>query len=167
MWDDKGRRKTWNDYRKLIKSEKRKHIADLCEINRAENGVMTFRPKVSVLTDTGGHAVLFHEVCMNLIANYPELAGKQEEVGVLRVHHRLEDNHHILEVDQVDNNKIIHTWPTRLDSLDRSAEGLRMDQTAARLLHVEVHTVWVTPHPWIARMRPLWAGRRRWRQRRK
>ncbi|KAF4127769.1 hypothetical protein GN958_ATG23000 [Phytophthora infestans] len=54
LWDDKGRRKTWNDYRKLIKTGKRKHIKDLCEFNRAENGVMTFRPKVAVLTDDRG-----------------------------------------------------------------------------------------------------------------
>ncbi|KAF4138742.1 hypothetical protein GN958_ATG12059 [Phytophthora infestans] len=35
LWDDKGRRKTWSDYRKLIKSGKRKHIADLCETRMA------------------------------------------------------------------------------------------------------------------------------------
>jgi hypothetical protein len=56
-------------------------IGHKMKITGEEKGVMTFRPVTEVMPITSGAAHIFRELCLNVLAHFPELVGRQAEGG--------------------------------------------------------------------------------------
>lgn len=111
---------------------------------------------------------LFREVCLSMLAAFPELAFRRKQEDIITVAHPLNDKHHIFEVTTGKNGYgLKHTWGSSETNVKFKPETSTIRAAVARVLDAGVHEVEVPPHPALTRMLPLWADNRRWKQSRK
>jgi ribonuclease HI len=142
-------------------------VGQVMDIAGEESGIIRCRPVSVSMPMTSGDAHRFRELCLSILANFPELVGRQPETSTLLVDHELDDKHHTFEVEDMDDGHIQHTWGAERKRVSWRPITERVTQAVADFLEVKETTVVVTPHPWLTRMWPMWVGSRRWTQTRK
>jgi hypothetical protein len=142
-------------------------IGQVMTITPEADGAVVFKPTTHRLPMQSGAAHCFRELCVNLIANFPELIGRQADGNVLHVKHGGEDPHHVFEVGGSETKGITHTWGSRTVEVEWRKHEEHVEAAVARSLKMETAAVIVMPHPQLMRMQPLWTGKRRWKQSRK
>ncbi|KAE9127053.1 hypothetical protein PF010_g1549 [Phytophthora fragariae] len=167
LYDRWGNKQRWGDYKLLIEKGRTKMVQDLLRLEWKGEGTLLFVPYGEELPLQCARALLFRDLCLSLLANLPELRKQGVETDMLRVTHAVGDDHHLFEVKDGAKGMITHTWGslTKMVQWDRDSDSI--DVAVANHLEAETSSVWVLPHPWLTRMRPLWAGKRRWKQSRK
>jgi hypothetical protein len=136
-------------------------------ITSEADGAVVFKPTTHRLPMPSGDAHCFRELCVNLIANFPELIGKQPDGKILHVKHGGEDPHHVFEVGSSEPEGITHTWGSLTAEVEWRTHEEHIEAAVARSLKMEEASVIVMPHPQLMRMQPLWIGKRRWKQSRR
>ncbi|KAG1692212.1 hypothetical protein DVH05_025642 [Phytophthora capsici] len=167
LWNDQGQQRNWKDYSAVIRGAKSKRLRDLCRVTHRQRGVTTFSPCTELRAGVGRQAKQFSELCLNILATYPELACHGKEDAELRVRYGLEDQHHSFELIGEDKRVLQHSWCREVTTKALAKGQFNIQETIATILGVEENSVWVVPHPWISKLRPLWTGKRRWKQRRR
>ncbi|GMF38447.1 unnamed protein product [Phytophthora fragariaefolia] len=167
LGNSQGIQHTWKECVKWLKMVRGLKAKDVLSFGIAEDGGVIFHPQTHSMPMESRVDQMFREVCLNKVANYPELLFNRPQQNVLQVKHKLEDLHHVFLLDRGNGEQIDHSWGSELTRLpwDRSQESA--EQACARFLGVGELTVWIAPHPWLQRCMPIWAGKRRWTQNRK
>jgi len=166
LGDAQGNEVQWNHYRSIYASTAKMTVGQVMTLE-FEHGAVVFKPITHELPMRSGIAHRFREVCLSLVANFPELIGKQQDGKLLHVTHAGEDPHHVFEVGGDGPARIMHTWGTCTTEVEWSREEETIETAVARRLGTDATKVAVEPHPQLTRMKPLWTGKRRWRQTRK
>ncbi|KAG3018809.1 hypothetical protein JG687_00011830 [Phytophthora cactorum] len=161
--DAQGKERKWATYQGLLSGRKVKCIEDIVKIQYLKQGVITCIPVTWTLPLQSGQAHLFRELCLSLVAQFPELVFRQTDAPSLRVHHSLDDPHHTFWVEVVEEDAhIMHQWGSTVQRVWSSVDAVTPEAAVASHLGVDERKLWITPHPWLTKLRPLWAGKRRW-----
>lgn len=167
LWDARGERCNWGAYKKLITKVADKCVGELLQVDYSFRGTVIFRPTGRALPLDSGVASLFLEMSYNIVANFPEVMFKGGGEELVRVHHPLQDKHHIFELDQQDDGTITHSWGPTATTFQCEPGRTSVQGAVAKILNVQPEQVWLSPHPRLSRITALWAGCRRWRQSRR
>ncbi|KAF1795131.1 hypothetical protein GQ600_5290 [Phytophthora cactorum] len=140
-------------------------VRDVVKIAYRGLGQVLFTPQQHTIPMASSQAHRFREFCLSLLAQFPELSTRPTEEAALSVHHPLEDPHHRFWVGRTETGATtMHGWSTTEQELDARCDTVSLVATIAKHLNTDVKKVWVTPHPMLTGLRPLWTGKRRWTQ---
>ncbi|KAL3664812.1 hypothetical protein V7S43_009992 [Phytophthora oleae] len=108
---------------RLITGAKTLKVMDLITITTGSNGAVIFRPTALQLPLEGRQAHLLGEVCICICAIYPELGAIRRRENWLDVHHKLEDKHHVFEIDLQSTDTVVHSWGSHTTRANRKQQG--------------------------------------------
>ncbi|GMF21501.1 unnamed protein product [Phytophthora fragariaefolia] len=165
--NSQGIQQTWKECVTLLKTVSGLKIKDVLSFGIAEDGGVIFHPQTHSILMESRLAQVFREVCLNTVANYPELLFNRPQQNVLQVKHRLEDPHHVFLLDRGNGEQIDRSWGSELTRLPLDQSQESAEQACARYLGVGEMTVWIARHPWLQGCMPIWTGKRRSTQNRK
>jgi hypothetical protein len=141
LGDAQGNEVQWNHYRSIYASTAKMTVGQVITLEFEQDGAVVFKPITHELPMHSGIAHRFREVCLS--------------------------PHHVFEVGGDGPARIMHTWGTCTTEVEWSREEETIESAVARRLGTDATKVAVEPHPQLTRMKPLWTGKRRWRQTRK
>ncbi|KAG3063109.1 hypothetical protein PI125_g24402 [Phytophthora idaei] len=157
--DAQGQRRPWQGFQLLIENRGLKKMRELILVRCRRTGVVVCSPGTMALPLSSNQAHLFREIGLSIIAQFPELTYKAEETQWLQVHHGVDERQ--------ESKCILHQWGNTEQRIWDQNEGPPPEKAIAQMLQVSESSVWVSPHPTLTRMRPLWVGKRRWKRSRK
>lgn len=100
LWTGQGKRQSWREYRMLSTDAPNPTVGELLTVTHISTGEILFKPNTKDLPMGSREAHLFRDLCLNMLANYPELVGRRQQGNVLTVQHQLEDKHHVFEIKE-------------------------------------------------------------------
>jgi hypothetical protein len=169
MWlgNAQGEPCAWKHFGSSLRVTAGMTIGQITAIAEGIDGSIVFEPKTHVIPMPSGATHGFREVCLNIMANFPELVGTKAANNYLQVDHAMEDAHHECHAEDDNGGKIVHTWGPKTQTVPWDIHKQTPAAAVANFLGVEVGSIMIPPHPSLTMMRPLWAGKRRWHQSRR
>ncbi|KAG1706307.1 hypothetical protein DVH05_001455 [Phytophthora capsici] len=166
--DSRGTEKKWKAYKKLLDGHKVQSLKDILQISYIGHGKVLVEPQTVVMPMESRQAHMFRELALSLLAQFPELVFKPADDNKLCVNYALEGPHHRFWVEQSTREaRVHHGWAFTEQEVKTGGSNEEIGANIATLLKTQKEAVWVTPHPALTHMRPVWAGKRRWCRTRK
>jgi hypothetical protein len=118
LGDAQGRELRWTQYKLLYSTIANRTLRQIRTFAFVQDGTTVFYPVTHGVPMSSREAHYFREVCLCVVANYPELIGAHGDGKVLEVHHNGKDPHHVFEVGAEEVPTIILTWGARVDTVE-------------------------------------------------
>ncbi|KAE8910880.1 hypothetical protein PF005_g15599 [Phytophthora fragariae] len=162
LCDAQGVCEKWKTFKNLTRAADGLKICKVVTIERTSCGGVDFVPVLMDVPLPSGLAHLFRELCLIILANFPELIFPWTEEEALTVGHVLEDKNHLFTVHKEGELEIRHTCESETKKVGWTTTARTMQEAVAQVLDLKSTQVSITPHPWICRLNPVWVGHRRW-----
>jgi hypothetical protein len=98
-------------------------IEDVVTIQKESVDCAYFKHLTHTLPMRSAEAHCFREMCLCIVANYPELLCQLHGEDVMAITHKLEDQHHFFAVMNTEPRQVEHVWGATSTTLPCTAGG--------------------------------------------